>query len=279
MINEAVILLGGMGTRLLPYTKTIPKEMLPVFDVPNIYLLVKEAYLSNIKKIIFVVTKHNEKIIKNFFSDDNYLNDFLKDKPDKQRHLDDLNKLINELEFIYVNQNLKGTYGALYSAKDYINNENFIVMYGDDLIDSPIPLTKSLIDNYQKNKKMQVAIYEQEDKYLPKTGIIKMDSENNLIDLVNKDEQNSKCILHGRMLLNKKIFDIKSKLIKHENDEYYLPYALLEFKKEVECYKYHGDYFNLGEKTGYIKASIHYAMKNDKEKENLLNYINNNIGD
>ena len=60
MVNEAVILLGGMGTRLLPYTKTIPKEMLPVYDVPAIFLLVKEAYLSGIKKIIFVVTEHNK---------------------------------------------------------------------------------------------------------------------------------------------------------------------------------------------------------------------------
>ena len=70
MINEAVILLGGMGTRLLPYTKTIPKEMLPIYDVPNIYLLVEEAYKSGIKKIIFVVTKHNINLIKQFFSKD-----------------------------------------------------------------------------------------------------------------------------------------------------------------------------------------------------------------
>ena len=84
MLNEAVILLGGMGTRLLPYTKTISKEMLPIYDVPNIFLLVKEAYLSGIKKIIFVTTEHNKYLIQNFFSEDKYLNDFLKDKPDKK---------------------------------------------------------------------------------------------------------------------------------------------------------------------------------------------------
>ena len=77
MINEAVIIVGGMGTRLLPYTKTVTKEMLPIFDVPSIFLLVKEAYLSGIKKVIFVVTKRNKKLIENYFSSDTYLDNFL----------------------------------------------------------------------------------------------------------------------------------------------------------------------------------------------------------
>ena len=75
------------------------------------------------------------------------------------------------------------------------------------------------------------------------------------------------------MLLNKKIFTVKNKLFKHSNDEYYLPYALLYFIGEVKGVKYHGNYFNLGEKTGYIKASIYYALKNDKENNDLTKYI------
>ena len=75
------------------------------------------------------------------------------------------------------------------------------------------------------------------------------------------------------MLLNKKIFTTKDKLHKHSNDEYYLPYALLYFPKEVEGMKYNGNYFNLGNKTGYIKASIHYALKDNNEKDNLIKYM------
>ena len=154
MIDEAVILLGGMGTRLLPLTKTMSKEMLPVYDVPAVFLLVEEAYLNGIKKIIFVVTKHNKKIIEEFFSNDTYLNNFLKDKPDKQKLLERINKVINNMEFKYVYQTIKGTFGALYSAKKYIKNDNFIVMYGDDISDNNIPITKLLIDNFKKENKM-----------------------------------------------------------------------------------------------------------------------------
>ena len=272
-IDEAVIILGGMGTRLLPLTKTISKEMLPSFDVPTIFLLVEEAYKSGIKKIIFVVTKHNKKLIESFFSKDIYYDNFLKDKPDKQKLLDRVNNIINNMDFKYVYQNLKGSYGALYSARKFIKNDNFIVMYGDDLIDSSIPVTKLLINEFNKNNKMYVAIKETKEENLPNVGIVKLDKNNNIIDLVPKDKSNSKCIIHGRMLLNKKIFTIKNKLIKHDNDEYYLPYSLLEFTSEVKGFKYSGNYFNIGEKTGFIKASIHYALKDKNNRDDLIKYM------
>ncbi len=236
-IDEAVILLGGMGTRLLPYTKTVSKEMLPVYDVPAIFLLVKEAYLSGIKKIIFVVTEQNYQLIKNFFSQNKYLDNFLKDKPNKKELLNEVDNIINKMKFTYVMQKLKGTYGALYSAKDFIKNDNFIVMYGDDILASDTPITQELIKKYCHNNKMYVVV--QETKDLPDNGIALLDNDNNLIDLVSKNKLNSKCVVYGRMLLNKKIFKIKNNLPKHDNDEYYLPYALLNYK-DVEAYKYKG---------------------------------------
>ena len=272
-IDEAVIVLGGMGTRLLPLTKTIPKEMLPVYDVPTVFLLVEEAYKSGIKKIIFVVTKHNRKIIENFFSDDLLLNNFLKGKKDKEKLLERINVVIHNMKFKYIYQTIKGSYGALYSAKNYIKNDNFILMYGDDLIDSKIPITKELIEEYKKEEKMYVAIKETKNEDLPNVGIVKLNKKNNIVDLVSKNEPNSKCILHGRMLLNKKIFTVKNKLYKHSDGEYYLPYALLLFPGEVKGLKYSGNYFNIGNKTGYIKASIHYALKDKNEKDDLIKYI------
>ena len=271
MIDEAVILLGGMGTRLLPLTKTISKEMLPIYDVPNVFLLVEEAFNSGIRKVIFVLTEHNINLIKQFFSKDDYLEEFLQNKPDKQKLLDRINKVIDNMEFTFVYQDLLGTYGALYSAKDYIKNDNFIVMYGDDVIDSYEPLTKQLINNYYKTNKQQVAVYEYKDN-LPKSGIVVTDENNNIIDLVSKDKTNSNLVIHGRMLLNKKIFDIKDKIKQQDNGEYYLPHSLLNFK-DVNAYIYQGKYFNIGEKTGFIKASIHYALKDSNEKTSLLKFL------
>lgn len=270
-IKEAVIIVGGMGTRLLPYTKTISKEMMPIYDVPSIYILVKELFQEGIKKVIFVVTKHNKKLIENYFSKDKYLDEFLKDKPNKKKILTELNEIISKMSFTYVYQTIKGTYGALYSARKFIKNDYFLLMYGDDIIDNDISVTKQLIDAYNNNPKMYVTIKKVKD--LPEVGIVKYDKNNNLVNLVNKNEQHNNSVIHGRMLLNKKIFSIKDTLYKHDNDEYYLTYALLKFKEEVKVLEYQGTYFNIGEKTGFIKASIYYALKDQNVKDDLLEYI------
>lgn len=271
-ITEAVILAGGMGTRLLPLSKTISKEMLPIYDVPSIFLLIEEAYKSGIKKIIFVVTKYNKYLIENYLSNDSYLNNIIKDNPEKQKKLDRIYQVINNMEFKFVYQTIKGTYGALYSAKKEIKEDNFVLMYCDDLVDSKIPLTKLLINSFEKKPAMYVAIKEKEPNDLPKVGVVKLDKDNNIIDLVSREKEHNNCELHGRMILNKKIFNIKNKLNRH-GDEYYLSYALLAFPGEVKGLKYSGEYFNIGEKTGYIKASIHYALKDNNEKDKLIKYM------
>ena len=179
-INEAVIIVGGMGTRLLPYTKTVSKEMMPVFDVPSIFLLVKEAYLSGITKIIFVVTKRNKHLIQNFFTKDEYLNNFIKGKQDKEKLLEELNEIINNMTFKYVYQQVRGTYGALYSARKLIKNDNFVVMYGDDIMDNNIPLTKQLITEFNKEKSMYITVKKLKEELIPKRGVIKLDDNNYL---------------------------------------------------------------------------------------------------
>ena len=268
MINEAVILLGGMGTRLLPYTKVVSKEMLPIYDNPMIYYLVKELYENNIKRIIFVVNDKNESLIKSYFSKDIILENNIDNN--KKILLNDLNELINNMEFIYVRQVIKGTYGALYSAKDYIKTNNFIVFYGDDYLPS-YNSTKDLIDNFNKTSKMQVLI--KEEKELPNVGIVKIDNNGYLENLVRKDENHSNAILLGRMILNKKIFNIKDELKIHDNSEIYLSYALLKFKKEVLTNKYKGIYINIGEKLGFIKANVYYIMNSERHNE-LKEFLN-----
>ena len=123
-INEAVVLVGGMGTRLLPYTKAIGKEMMPVFDVPLLHKLVLECYNSGINKMIFVVTKYNKSLIQKYFSENEYLDNYIKNNPSKQELLKELKMLMKNMKIIYVNQQERGTYGALYSARKYIKGSS-----------------------------------------------------------------------------------------------------------------------------------------------------------
>lgn len=270
-INEAVILVGGMGTRLLPYTKTIPKEMISIYDVPAIYLIIREAYLSGIKKIIFIVTKRNKSLIENFFSNDEYLNEFIKGDSSKEELVKELKEMIKNITFKYVYQSIRGTFGALYSARNYIKRDYFLVMYCDDLIDNEISVTEQLLNEFKKDEKMYIALKKSNYEELPKVGVAKLDKNNYLLNFVPKDEDNSKAILHGRMILNKKVFKVKNQLIVHDHSEYYLPYALLKFN-DVKGYFYQGEYFDLGSKLGCLKASIHYCMKTSC-KDDLIKYL------
>lgn len=271
-IDEAVIIASGLGTRMLPYTKTITKEMLPVFDVPAIFLLVKEAYLSGIKKIIFVVTKKNKKLIQNFFSNDTYLNNFLKNEPEKFKLLEEINLIIKKINFKYVYQVEKGSYGSVYSARNYLKNDNFVVMYCDDIFDSETPLVKQLIMEFQNNQKMILAVKKLPYDQLSKNGVIKIDENSFLTDITQR-ENASNLIALGRFILNKKIFTIKKQLPYYKNNELYLPHSLLNFKGEVKVYCCDDEYFDIGEKIGFIKASIHYGLKNNLYKNELIAYL------
>ena len=177
-IKKCVITIAGFGTRLLPITKTISKEMIPIIDLPVIFYQVKEAYLSGIEEIIFVVSKRNIDLIKNFFSIDNVMIKEIKDDPKKANLLDEVNEIINNMKFTYVIQKIRGTYGSLYSAKDLLGNEPFALMYGDDLVVDNPPLLKQMISIYEKTKQSVVAVrYVEEDK-LPKFGIIEYKNGN-----------------------------------------------------------------------------------------------------
>ena len=151
-IKKCIIPLAGKGTRRLPITKTISKEMLPVLNKPTIMLLVEECLQSGIEEIIFVVNKENYGLIKDFFTDKLELKEFLKNKSKKDL-LMDVDYIISKVKFHYVYQdeNIRGTSGAIYAARGYINDEYFAVMFGDDLIDSKKPFLNELIKEAQKH--------------------------------------------------------------------------------------------------------------------------------
>ncbi|MBQ8473206.1 MAG: hypothetical protein IJ501_06860 [Bacilli bacterium] len=272
-LKKCVITIGGLGTRMLPITKTVSKEMIPIIDVPTIFLQVKEAYLSGFKEIIFVVSKKNIDLIKSFFSIDNSLMKEIQGNKEKVKMMEEVLEIIKNMKFTYVIQKIRGTYGALWSARNYLKNETFGVMYGDDLVISDTPLLKQLIMEYERTNNMVVACRTLKEDELPNFGIVKYKDGNVLDNICYKDSINpSNDIIQGRFILNSDIFKVKNKLVYHSN-ELQLPTALLHFKDQVRCVVYEGLYFNIGSKLGYLKANIYFGLKRSDMHDELLNFI------
>lgn len=270
-IKEAIVLLGGLGTRMLPLSKVVGKEMLPIFDAPLLHKIVLECYNSGIRKMIFVVTKFNKKLIEKYFSDDPYLDNYIKNNPSKQELLKELKMLIKEMKFIYVYQQERGTYGALYSARKYIKNDNFLVLYDDELIINDVSSIDQVINEFKKENKMIIGTIEDKKETV---GLVVTDKDHNFIDLKRSDETKSRDIIVGRMILNKIVFTIRDKCKLSKENELFLPQAIVHhLNGQAKIIKIKGEYFNIGSKLGYIKASLLLASKS-VYKDEIKDYIN-----
>lgn len=278
-ITKCVIPIAGRGTRLLPITKTISKEMLPIVDVPTIYLQVMEAYLSGIREIIFIVIDYNINLIKNYFNKDYLLEEFLKNDSNKLNELKSLYNIIDHVKFTYIMQEGLGTYSAIYSARKYLNNEYFAVIYGDDLIDSKKNVLQEMINLSIKENSMIMLVKETNYKELPSFGIVQYKDNNTIKELVsnNKNNNRNQDVVYGRFIVHTNIFNIKDKLIYHKNNELHLPESML-LTDTVKAYKLIGNYYNIGSKLGYLKANIAYYLKRE-DKNLLIEYMKNIINE
>ena len=278
-IKKCIIPIAGKGTRFLPITKTISKEMLPIVDKPTILLQVQEAYKSGIEEIIFIVGNHNKEIVKDFFSRNLDLEEFIKDEPSKLELLQELNEIIENVKFHYVIQDetFRGTAGAIYQAKEFIEKDEFFgVMFGDDLIDANPPVLKQLIDECIKYNSNVVGVTNVKKEDVSKYGIVKLDDENNIIEFVEKpsiEDAPSTLASSGRYIINEEVFDIIPTLTPLKNNEYILVDTISKMKTKTKAFEYTGTYYDIGNKLGYIKANINYGLKYDEIESGLLEYL------
>lgn len=285
MITKAVIAVAGSGTRFLPATKTMPKEMLPIVDKPIIQYVVEEMVDAGITDII-MVTRWDKKALEDHF-DRSYALEYDLEKTGKLDKLKQIKRISELANFIYIRQ--KGPYGTgtpVLSARSVIGDEPFVFALGDDLVKSEISFTKQLIENYEKNKSMVDGVQEVLLSEVSKYGILKVEQENDCLivkDLIEKPTQKQAPSLLaqcGRFVLTPEIFkylDVNQFGKLGRDNELWLTDALLSFIKDggkVTAQEINnGKWFTTGDPLNFLKATVEYALDKPDIKTEFKEYL------
>ncbi|MEG2322457.1 MAG: UTP--glucose-1-phosphate uridylyltransferase GalU [Bacilli bacterium] len=276
-IKKAVIPVAGMGTRFLPVTKAIPKEMLPIIDKPTIQYIVEECANSGIEEILFITSPY-KKSIEDHFDQSFELEKRLENsqKNEQLKMIQDISKLV---KIFYIRQGQPlGSGHAIKLAKDFINNEPFAVLYGDDIIKSKTPALKQLIKVYEQYDCNVIGVQEVDHNLVNKYGIIEFLNDTNkikrIIEKPTIDEAPSNIAGLGRYIVKPEIFNELDNLTKGINNEYQFTDAMLKLMLYQPFYacKFEGTYFDIGNQLGYLKANVAYAIERDF-KDELITYI------
>ena len=280
-VKKAVIPAAGLGTRFLPATKAMAKEMLPIVDKPTIQFIVEEALQSGIEDIL-IVTGKAKRPIEDHFDANLELEMNLKEKGKTE-----LLKLVEEttdvnLHFIR-QSHPKGLGHAVLQARAFVGNEPFVVMLGDDLMEDQVPLTKQLIDNYEKTHASTIAVMDVRHEDTSKYGIIDpgMEVEKGLFNVKNFVEKPapenapSDLAIIGRYLLTPEIFDILANQEPGAGGEIQLTDAIdtLNKTQRVFAHQFTGKRYDVGDKFGFLKTSIEYGLVHPEVKDSLKEYL------
>jgi UTP--glucose-1-phosphate uridylyltransferase len=282
-IRKAIIPAAGLGTRFLPATKAQPKEMLPIVDKPTIQYIVEEAVASGIEEIIIIIGR-GKRSIEDHFDKSYELEDTLLRK-NKLDMLADVQKISNLVNIVYVRQKEpKGLGHAILCAKSVIGDEPFAVLLGDDIVMSDIPCLKQVIDVFEYYNSSVVAVQTVSDEDVSKYGIIKpkgtmIESDlfhiDSLIEKPSIEEAPSRYAIMGRYVLSPKIFEILERIPLGRGGELQLTDAINELNKHqaVFAYNFEGSRYDIGDKIGFIKATIDFALCREDIRESVLAYL------
>ncbi len=283
LIKKAIIPAAGLGTRFLPATKAMPKEMLPILDKPTIQYIVEESAKAGIEDIIIVTGKH-KRSIEDHFDNQKELEMILEDKG-KTDLLEKVHYSTSLANIFYVRQKeQKGLGHAIYSARQFIGNEPFAVLLGDDIVESETPAIKQLMNVYEETGKSVIGVQEVPDSETHRYGIIdpleKLGLKYKVKQFVEKPKQGtapSNLAIMGRYVLTPEIFDYLKSQKEGAGNEIQLTDAIERMNSESQVYAYdfEGNRYDVGEKLGFVKTTIEYALKDKNMKDELKAFINN----
>lgn len=280
-IKKAIIAVAGSGTRLLPATKSMPKEMLPIVDKPIIQLVVEELVEAGIEDIIFV-TRWDKKPLEDHFDHSTALEDDLK-KNGKMEWADKISKIAEMANFVHVRQ--KGPYGngtPVLSAASLVDDEPFVFAWGDDLVKSKVSFTKQMVEDYEKNGKLMIGVQEVPKEVVNRYGIVKLkEGTNEIEDIVEKpsiEEAPSQLADFGRMILNQEFINILKKTALGKGNELWIVDAIKAYVKNGGVFLAKkiedGEWLTTGDPLNYMKATMAYAFDREDIGGELKEYIN-----
>ncbi|EOA9803110.1 UTP--glucose-1-phosphate uridylyltransferase GalU [Staphylococcus aureus] len=280
-IKKAIIPAAGLGTRFLPATKAMPKEMLPILDKPTIQYIVEEAARAGIEDIIIVTGRH-KRAIEDHFDSQKELEMVLKEKG-KSELLEKVQYSTELANIFYVRQKeQKGLGHAISSARQFIGNEPFAVLLGDDIVESEVPAVKQLIDVYEETGHSVIGVQEVPEADTHRYGIIdpltKNERQYEVKKFVEKPAQGtapSNLAIMGRYVLTPEIFDYLKTQKEGAGNEIQLTDAIerMNNDNQVYAYDFEGERYDVGEKLGFVKTTIEYALKDDSMREELTRFI------
>lgn len=284
-IRKAIIPAAGLGTRFLPATKAQPKEMLPIVDKPAIQYIVEEAIQSGIEEIL-IITGRNKRAIEDHFDRSVELELQL-----KQQGKYDLLGLVEEISKVtihYVRQKeAKGLGHAVLCAKQFVGNEPFAVLLGDDIVDANVPCLKQLIDVFEDYPGSILGVQEVSKAKVSSYGIVNPKPvKHNLwqaLDLIEKPaikEAPSQLAVLGRYIIEPEIFDLLEQTEPGQGGEIQLTDALCRLAKlrPVYAYNFYGRRYDVGDKQGYLEATVEYALKRPDLRDKFLKYLLKTVG-
>ncbi|MBE6786745.1 MAG: UTP--glucose-1-phosphate uridylyltransferase GalU [Ruminococcaceae bacterium] len=280
-IRKAIIPAAGLGTRVLPASKSMPKEMLPIVDKPAIQYIVEEAVKAGITDIL-IITNRGKGVIEDHFDHSIELEEMLK-KRQRYDTLKELDELANMANIYYLRQKeTRGLGDAVLRARQFVGDEPFAVLYGDDVIIGEIPAIAELVEAYETFGKSVVGIKEVPDNLLVKYSSLKVEKNGEktyaVSDMIEKpalEEKFSNFSILGRCVLEPEIFDILERTPLGAGNELQLTDAMKEvaISKGMIGVDFSGTRYDMGNKFGILKANIEVGLNHPETCAELREYI------
>lgn len=284
-IRKAIIPAAGLGTRFLPATKAQPKEMLPIVDKPAIQFIVEEALASGIEEILVIIGRNKRSIEDHF---DRSVELELQLKSQGKYEMLKMVQKISDITVHFIRQKeARGLGDAVLCARQFIGDEPFAVLLGDDIVDTEVPCLSQLIEVYNDLGGSVLGVQQVPQDKVSAYGIVDPEDVKPNVwrarDLVEKpevDEAPSRLAVLGRYILRPAIFDILEHTRPGRGHEIQLTDAINELaqKEAVYAYNFDGRRYDIGDKEGFLEATVEYALKRPEIRDSFIAYLARTIG-